>query len=86
MMAMRPFLLMPDPKGKTIQLQDVNVTAIQDDVFESALQIVRPIYDSHGADDKAAKGPLMLADLKTALETRFPTKVKLKRTSKQTTA
>jgi hypothetical protein len=65
-MAAKPIIL-----GRRIKLQDVDVSKVNDDVFQEAHSIVSPIYAEHGADDKAAKGVEMLADLKAGLNARF---------------
>lgn len=44
---------------------------LKDESFISALTIVRPIYEKYGASDNAAKGPEMVADLKSTLVERF---------------
>ena len=76
LMAVRPILLGRRIKNKTLKLQEVDVANVKDDDFRAALGIVRPIYEKHGAADKAAKGVEMLADLKAELKTRFGRKKK----------
>jgi hypothetical protein len=77
MMALRPFILKGKGK-KQIRLRDVDVESVTDSIFASALAIVRPIYEKHGASDKAAKGTEILADLKLKLAEMTPKSAKKK--------
>lgn len=76
LMAVRPILLRKRIKGKGVKLHEIDVTSVADDSFRDALAIVRPIYEKHGASDKAAKGVDLLADLRVELAARFSRKAK----------
>jgi hypothetical protein len=54
---------------KHIALKDVDVSVLNDDLFKSALDTVRPVYEQRGTEqegayDKAAKGTDMVTDLR----------------------
>jgi hypothetical protein len=69
-MALQP--LLKDAEGKLMRLQDVDVGSLSNDLFKSALEIVRPIYEKYGGDDKAAKGTEMVRELRQAQPTSKP--------------
>ncbi len=64
------------PRAKAKAISGIKVGDMQESVFEAALALVRPIYETRGASDNAAKGPDMLVDLKAALTSRFAKKKK----------
>jgi hypothetical protein len=76
LMVVKPIIHSRRIKNKALKLQEIDVSNVKDDDFKAAWGIVRPIYEKHGATDKAAKGVEMLADLKTELKTRFGRKKK----------
>jgi hypothetical protein len=63
--------------NKLVKLPEVKVADIPNQDFEEALNIVRPIYESYGASDTAAKGVDMLIDLKARLKTLFSKRTKV---------
>ncbi len=55
------------PKARIPRLKSLVVDSITDAHFGSALSVVRKIYENRGASDRAAKGPDMVADLRTEM-------------------
>jgi hypothetical protein len=53
-------------RQKRMPLATIDPDALPESILRDALAIVRPIYEKHGANDRAAKGPLMVADLKAS--------------------
>jgi hypothetical protein len=47
---------------------------VDDALLREALDIVSPLYEKLGADDKAAKGPELVKQVKAAMNARFPKK------------
>lgn len=64
-----------NPRPTTIA-KKLTANPIDDAVFNEALGIVRPLYDALGGDDKVAKGPELVRQVKAAINTRFPKKGK----------
>lgn len=63
------------PQPKTLAKR-VTAKPVDDGLLKQALDIVRPIYDSLGADDKAAKGSELVALVQAAIDAKFPKKGK----------
>lgn len=59
--------LKPSP-SRMIKL---DLSKVTDDLLKEALKIVQVSYNKHGADDKAAKGSDMVADLKKQMREKF---------------
>jgi hypothetical protein len=59
------------PQPKTLAKR-LTATPVDDATFGEALDIVRPLYDSLGADDKAAKGSDLVKSVKAAIDKKFP--------------
>ncbi len=56
----------PKPRHDKIATLDVD-KKLDEGLLKEALDFVRPIYDKHGADDKAAKGTEMVSEIKAEL-------------------
>jgi AIPR protein len=52
----------------------LNLVKMDDQLFEQALAVVRPIYVKHGESDKAAKGTAFAADLRAEFVRVYPFK------------
>jgi hypothetical protein len=65
----------PKPRHDKIATLDVD-KKLDEGLLKEALDFVRPIYDKHGADDKAAKGTEMVSEIKAELRKRFGRKTK----------
>lgn len=59
------------PRANGNALAGLKVGEVDDTVLATALTLVRPVYEEFGASDTAAKGPEMLAELKTVLKSQF---------------
>jgi AIPR protein len=59
------------PQPKTLA-KKLTAKPVDDALLKEALDIARPLYDSLGADDKAAKGPELVKLVNEAIETKFP--------------
>lgn len=62
------------PRAQANSIASPKIRDLKDTSLTSALALVRPIYEKHGASDKAAKGADMAADLKAVLVTQFAKK------------
>lgn len=56
--------------GKEITIGSMNVAALDETIISKAFDLVWKIYSKHGQNDTAAKGTLMVADLKELLKTK----------------
>lgn len=54
------------------EIAKLNVSDINVEIIKSSLAIVEKIYQTLGANEKIAKGPLMLNELKSVLITQYP--------------
>jgi hypothetical protein len=54
------------------RIADLDPNKVNRQVFETALAMVRPIYDKYGATDQAAKGKEMTEDLLNRLRAKYP--------------
>ena len=63
------------PPPKTLA-KGLTARPVDDSLLKEALDIVRPLYNRLGADDKAAKGSELVRLVKTAIDNKFPKKGK----------
>lgn len=63
------------PQPKTLAKR-LTAKPVDDVLLKEALDIVRPLYDDLGADDKAAKGSELVGRVQTAIDNKFPKKGK----------
>lgn len=63
------------PQPKTLAKR-LTAKPIDDALLKEALEMVRPLYDSLGADDKAAKGSELVSLVQAAIDAKFPKKGK----------
>jgi hypothetical protein len=61
------------PQPKTLA-KYLTAVPVSDNLLKEALDIVRPLYERLGADDKAAKGPELVGLVQDAIGKRFPKK------------
>jgi hypothetical protein len=73
------FLKTAKPTNKKVSGIDIN--RFDERIFTRALEIVRPIYERHGADDKAAKGTEIVLELKAELVKLYPHKKQTRKDS-----
>lgn len=73
------------PRAKANSIAGPKIQNLKRESFESALAFVRPLYESHGSSDNAAKGPDLVVALKAKLISEFSKKKKLSRHSNPTT-
>ncbi len=66
-------------KPKPRDIADLNVESITEAIIDECFKEVRAVYNHHGGDDRAAKGPRLVANLKKKLEQRFIQPLRVKR-------
>jgi hypothetical protein len=63
------------PQPKTLA-KKLTAKPVDEVLLSEALDIVRPLYEGLGGDDKAAKGPDLVKQVQLAIDARFPKKSK----------
>jgi hypothetical protein len=65
-------LALRTPKARHERVAALDVDKkFHEDLLRESLKFVKPIYNRHGADDRAAKGTEMLLEIKTELRKKF---------------
>jgi hypothetical protein len=76
LMMVAPCLKLRTPRARPSTMAGLDVSSMDDSIFQSALDFVRPVYASLGSDDQASKGPEMISAIKKELTTKFRPKRK----------
>jgi hypothetical protein len=77
------YLKLQLPKARPATIAAINIDEIDDKLFDAAMEMIRPLYESLGTSDKAAKGPDFAMHLKAAIQAKFMQKVNPKKKGNQ---